>query len=712
MKIAPLLCLGTPLGNWHGLARAIQSGHGSTDQAGFEAWIRSTLGVQAAPSSEEDACLKILSGAPIPSNSSAPELSSECGVLFSSLACWLVDLLLERLPHVRILAFYESPAHMLARRLDVEAPADPDQILAVWAAATAKILAALRRHRNRVYLLSADECSNSPQAFESWLHQTLSFSLNGGAPYEAAPVDPLLLGLAETICCSSLKLLPLVQECEASLHPLGASDHSSLGGPGSEIAREALAAALLIKREGAQTRAELAVLQAHVAALSGEIHSAKERSRALENELADTRQNAAQEREKALGIHETLLLEVHNAHKESEDFFERWKKAETLHGQVALLSGELDSAKERSRAIENELADTRKSFSLDHEKALGIHEMLLVEIHNAHKESEDFYERWKKAETLHGQLSLTAGAVVRGNIHEDADHRHFEFALKDAELFGRQWPRLDFRLLVHRGNAGIALFLPPNSPAAPLYAWEPAGTENGVPYVLFVPSDAKAKRALVAATTHDLLLLKDAVSLIAADLRYQGAPSNSKTDWALTASRFLAELDDIPERLHYDAVQTKVDPSAAGGVKLHFNVVRAFFRGTLHPSLEFAWTPSAAGGGTLILNQTSENPPALHHWPLAPDGALAAELRIDFGNASSLKAKRKLWSHFSSAEKAFLRILIAEIPNLVFHLLRQHPKEALDKELLNRHARAMLGELRQFGRRPSPLKRLRMALSK
>jgi hypothetical protein len=141
-------------------------------------------------------------------------------------------------------------------------------------------------------------------------------------------------------------------------------------------------------------------------------------------------------------------------------------------------------------------------------------------------------------------------------------------------------------------------------------------------------------------------------------------------------------------------------------------VVRAFFRGTLHPSLEFAWTPSAAGGGTLILNRTSGNPPALHHWPLAPDGALAAELRIDFGNGSSLKAKRKLWSRFSSAEKAFLRILIAEIPNLVFHLLRQHPKEALDKELLNRHARAMLGELKQFGRRPTPLKRLRMALSK
>lgn len=640
MKIAPLLCLGTPLGNWHGLARAIQSGHGSTDQACFEAWIRSTLGVHAAstePSSEEDACLKILSGAPTHSNSSAPELSSEGGVLFSPLACWLVDLLLERLPHVRILAFYEPPAHMLARRLDVEAPADPDQILAVWEAATAKIVAALRRHRNRVYLLNAEECAKAPSAFAHWLQKNLDTPVNAVAHHGASPVDPLLLGLAETLCSSNPKLAPLVQECEASLYPLVSDDQPIPAEPVSEIAREALAAALLLKRNWIQSQAE----------------------------LADTRQKSDQE---------------------------------------------LARAQQRSKALEGELADTRQKAAQDHEKALGIHEMLLLEIHNAHKEAEDFFERWKKAETLQGQLSLTAGALLRGNIHEDADHRHFEFALKDVELFGRQWPRLDFRLLVHRGNAGIALFLPPDSPTAPLYAWEPAGTENDVPYVLFVPSDAK--RALVAATTHDLLLLKDAVSLLAADLRYQGAPSNSKTDWALTASRFLAELDDIPERLHYDAVHTKVDPSALGGVTHHFNLVRAFFRGTLHPSLDFAWTPSAAGGGTLTLNRTSENPPALHHWPLAPDGALAAELRIDFGNASSPKAKRKLWSHFSSAEKAFLRILIAEIPNLVFHLLRQHPKETLDKELLNRHARAMLGELKQFGRRPSPLKRLRMALSK
>jgi hypothetical protein len=358
-----------------------------------------------------------------------------------------------------------------------------------------------------------------------------------------------------------------------------------------------------------------------------------------------------------------------------------------------------------------ELAETRQAANQKQEEASGIHEMLLLEIHNAHKESEDFFERWKKAETLHSQLALKAARLQRGPIHDHSEHRHFQFSLHDAELFGRSWPRLDFRLLLHRGNAGIALFLPAHSPTPPLYTWEPVGKENGVPYVLFVPSDSKAKHALVATTTHDLLLLKDAVALLAADFRFQGAPTHSKTDWPLAAARLLEELHDLPERLHYDAVHTRLEKTTGGGLSLHFTVVQAFFRGTLHPSLDFTWNPSSNAGGTLTLQRTEGNPPPLFHWPLAADGSPAPQWSLDHANAPSLKAKRKLWSRFSSNEKAFLQALISEIPNFVFHLHQQHPKESLNRESLNRQARSLLAEVKPLGRRPSAVARLRMALS-
>jgi hypothetical protein len=48
----------------------------------------------------------------------------------------------------------------------------------------------------------------------------------------------------------------------------------------------------------------------------------------------------------------------------------------------------------------------------------------------------------------------------------------------------------------------------------------------------------------------------------------------------------------------------------------------------------------------------------------------------------------------------------------VFHLRHQHPNESLDRESLNRQSRSMLAEIKQLGRRPSALARLRMALSK
>jgi hypothetical protein len=492
-----------------------------------------------------------------------------------------------------------------------------------------------------------------------------------------------------------------VQECEACIHPLGAGESPLPGTLSAAQARDGLVHVLSLKRDLAHAQTEVAA----------------------------NRENSAQKIEEASRIHEMLLLEIHDAHKESESFFEQLTQAretsklsesqlENLRAELAstqahaaALAGELESAKHRSSTLESEVTAARENAAQKLEEASGIHEMLLLEIHNAHKESEDFFERWKKAETLHSQLALKASRLQRGPIHDYSEHRHFQFSLYDAELFGRSWPRLDFRLLLHRGNAGIALFLPAHAPTPPLYSWEPAGKENGVPYVLFIPSDSKAKRALVATTTHDLLLLKDAITLLAADFRFQGVPTHSKTDWPLAAARLLEELQDLPERLHYDAVHTRLEKTAQGGLSLHFSVAQAFFRGTLHPALDFSWNPSSKAGGSLTLQRTEGNPPPLLHWPLGADGSPAPQWSLDLGNAPSLKAKRKLWSRYSSNEKAFLAVLIAEIPNFVFHLHQQHPKESLDRESLNRQARSMLAEVKQLGRRPTAVARLRMALS-
>jgi hypothetical protein len=766
MNTAPLLCLGTPLGHWPSIAHALQSPHDAPDQALLDTWIAAKLGVSlpvAGTASEYEASLHLLSNRTphrpfIDSGAPFPEFRSGSRVLCAPLACWLADAWMERLPDAQILAFYESPAHLLARCLEWTPSATPDSLLTVWEAATAKLLATLRRSRSRVFLVSAEECLAAPQAFQRWLQETLGLSWEGAFLPPPPPVDPALLSLSETLCAATTSLLPLMQECEASLRPLGSADAPLPSSRSAALARDGLLHALSLKRDlaHAQTelastresatqklqeasklaeshlqslRAELASTQSKLAGVAGELQSAKHHSSALETELAAARENTTQKLQEASGIHEMLLLEIHNAHKESEGFFEQLTQAQeaatlaeshlenlraelaSTQAHAAALAGELESAKHRSSALESEVAAARENTTQKLQEASGIHEMLLLEIHNAHKESEDFFERWKKAETLHSQLALKAGRLQRGPVHDYSEHRHFQFSLHDVELFGRSWPRLDFRLLLHRGNAGIALFLPPHAPTPPLHTWEPAGTENGVPYVLFVPSDSKAKHALVATTTHDFLLLKDAVALLAADFRFQGAPSHSKTDWPLAASRLLEELLDLPERLHYDAVHTRLEKHPQGGLSLHFSVVQAFFRATLHPALDFTWTPSSKAGGTLTLHRTEGNPPPLCHWPLAPEGSLATQWSLDLGNAPSLKAKRKLWSRFSSNEKAFLGALISEIPNFVFHLHHQHPNEPLDRESLNRQARSMRAEVAQLGRRPTAVARLRMALS-
>ena len=710
MNTDSLLCLGTPLGQWHSLARALQSPLDAPAQALLETWLASRLGVRLpleGTESEYEASLHLLSTSTnrssVTPETSFPEIHSERHVLFSPLSHVIADAWLERLSNAKILAFYESPARMLARCLERTPDATPDSLLRIWETATVKLLSSRRRARSRFFLLSAEECLAAPHAFQQWLEKTLGLCWEGESPCLPPTADPALLSLAETLCASSPALLPLLQECEASLHPLVGTEESPLPGTlCATLAREGLIHACSLKRELTHAQAELSA----------------------------TRENTAQKLQEASGIHEMLLLEIHNAHKESEGFFEQLTQAQdasklaesqlenlraelaSTQAHAASLAGELDSAKHRSSALETDAAAAREQSAQKLQDASSIHEMLLLEIHNAHKESEDFFERWKKAETLHSQLTLKAGRLQRGPIHDHSEHRHFQFSLHDVELFGRSWPRLDFRLLLHRGNTGIALFLPAHAPTPPLYTWEPSGTENGVPYVLFVPSDSKGRHALVAATTHDFLLLRDAVALLAADLRFQGAPAHSRTDWPLAAARLLEELHDLPDRLHYDSVHTQLEKTAPEGLTLHFSINHALFRSTAFPSLNVTWRPSSRAGGTLSLLRTEGNLPPLLHWPLAPDGSPAPQWSLDLSSAPSLKAKRKLWSRFSSNEKAFLRVLISEIPNFVFHLRHQHPNESLDRESLNRQSRSMLAEIKQLGRRPSALARLRMALSK
>jgi hypothetical protein len=644
---------------------------------------------------------------------------------------------MERMPDALVLAFYESPAQMLARRLESAPSATLDALLSIWETATARLLATLRRSRSRVFLVSTEECLAEPQAFERWFQETLGFSWEGALLPPLPPADPALLSLSETLCANTTALLPLVQECEASLHSFGGAEAELPSTHSAALARDGLLHALSLKRDLVHAESqqqnlltELTSAQSKLVAFVEELKSAKHHSSSLETELSAARENTSQKLQEASGIHEMLLLEIHNALKESEDFFEQFTQAqeaaklaeshlENLRAELAStqahaagLAGKLDSAEQRSSALEIEVASARENTTQTLQEASCIHEMLRLEIHNAQKESAGFFERWKKTETLHSQLFLNASQLQRGPIHDYSEHRHFQFSLHDVELLGRSWPRLDFRLLLHRGNAGIALLLPPHAPTPPLYAWEPAGNENGVPFVLFVPTDSKAKHALVATTTHDFLMLRDAVALLAADFRYQGAPSHSKTDWPIVASRLLEELDDLPERLHYDAVHTRLEKSPGAGLSLHFAVVHAFYRGTLHPALDLTWTPSPKAGGTLTLHRTEGTQPPLCHWPLTPEGSLASQCSLDLGNASSLKAKRKLWSRFSSNEKAFLGGLISELPNFVFHLLHQHPKESLNKESLNRQARSMRAEVNQLGRRPNAFARLRMALSR
>jgi hypothetical protein len=356
-----------------------------------------------------------------------------------------------------------------------------------------------------------------------------------------------------------------------------------------------------------------------------------------------------------------LLQEAHAGTRDLET------KHHALHGDLDALQAELQSIKAN---------------------ALSNHEMLLQEIQNAHKESEDFFEQWKSLEASSQAHYLTVQKILRGGEKHHPPHSHLDYVLEGASLFDRQWHRLPVRLVEHHGRAGLALFKPYSHGPAPLYHWKPDGHENGADFALFVPADRQSRPKLTGAPSSDLLLVRDAAAKILGHLSVHGGPEAGR--WLPVARRLLQEIEEIPERLHYDSVAgfsgDKADPSS-----IRFNAANLYYRGNCSRSFVLDWVPASSGGRLRIPQESHETPPMLVH--------RGVETVVGFESPAEVEALEKLWPQLTHRDRTFLLLLAKALPDFVFHLCEQHPDQKPHKDRLTKQARQLYRRLCNLDRR-------------
>jgi hypothetical protein len=396
----------------------------------------------------------------------------------------------------------------------------------------------------------------------------------------------------------------------------------------------------------------------------------------VEAEIGQLRSALAAKEQEALGKNEMLLEEVQKAFQESEEYFEQWKKAEATNEDLLAKHSALASQAEADTTRFREELQARQVESLQK------YEMLLEEVQKAFQESEEYFEQWKKTESLLSPFSLECEKIALGEQRNIGPHRSWDITFHQVTLLGRRWAQLDLRLVEHHGNAGILIFEGPG-PSPALHRWNPNGEEGGRRFLLVVPQDHTSQTLLASIPASDLVFLRDATSKIIQEAATRDMPHAHCLFWLQVARRLLQHFNEVPSCVYYDAVKTSVLSQATGQPALRFELVNAYYAGKVLPSFPLVWKTSES---KIHIESSTGNAGPLLAWPSTESGEPAAEVVFDLEDAP---LALQTWSNWLKQDQQLVSFLIKEFPNFLHHFFEQHPESPLAQATLQKQARQL-----------------------
>lgn len=673
----PLIITGTPSKAWFEPSLALSESLNRADQDRFRQFFDDNFG----PDTHESSLIGKFSLNQQPhfikkigASWSGFSYPSAKEVLADLRACLLGKVLLSNEKKTQVLAFYSSPEDYLA---NLPGESDPIQALEVWKESARCLLDLIRSHRSSITLLSAEECMSASEPLKTLLHE--KYAIDSWEMPSRPAVDPVRLALGKMQAESDYYVASLFSELDAASHPLAGD------APPRWNTNE------LIK-----------MAWGHISSVAGVLcKEAKE-----EKELLLQQLHKVQEELESLHLQsKAFQVEVEKSKKSQEAAKKEYdEKIQDERRQKQGLENQLRELKKSLSAAEA-TANTLKGLENKHKEAEEENELLLLQLHQVQEELEHYFLENRRLDKERlgasglGASLLQVEGLRMGHCHDVSPHRHLDFTLDQARLGERDLGSARLRMVEHNGRPGLLVFQGYSKDSAPLYHWKSSGEENGSPFMLIVPQDDSGRDALVAAPTSDLLFLRESARLLAGELHaaIQNGSSQRKRDWARIAKRFIDLADDIPQRLHYDDV-------VARGLedKAHQFILRnawTAYSGLIR-SLEFQWKDF-----TIELLPPADAELPLTNWPLDEKTRAHISLTLDLSPRSDWTQTRKAWSGLTASDRAFLLLLIAELPNFARHLAVQHPELKPVQEALLKQAKTMLARAQALatGRKPKRL---------
>jgi hypothetical protein len=138
--------------------------------------------------------------------------------------------------------------------------------------------------------------------------------------------------------------------------------------------------------------------------------------------------------------------------------------------------------------------------------------------------------------------------ITQNKSHDEGDHQHLNYSFENIKLLEKSAKHLHIRIVSHLGKPGIAIFGNPNIKKI-FPSWTCHGNENGIEFMLIIPSDKIGRDWLMRISSSEILLLNEIVNRVSDEMLLL---RNKK--WSYICYVLLNQLQNLNQELKYDDI--------------------------------------------------------------------------------------------------------------------------------------------------------------
>lgn len=422
----------------------------------------------------------------------------------------------------------------------------------------------------------------------------------------------------------------------------------------------------------------------------------------LESLKSQYQQLIGQEKDTQKNNH-LLLVQLQQAHKESENYFLKLKEAnEQLEG-VKKLQQELEVGRKQTTALQQELEEVKKqknmlqkgleSLKSEYQQLISRgkdtqeeSDLLLAQLHQVQEELENYFLKYKntdeKLQSLESRWNRMS-ARHPDNVLADTievitvqSSGVTQWRINGLDLGAKRYDDLQFSSFIEGGIACL-VFTKNESHASVLMPWPGIETDSTVVFTTVGneftgPQRAKAMQTLSAT---DWQLVRTIVGLLSRELAlpkcFKPPEGFDNKVQAIAFEKLMQELDAMPPLLHFDGLRLGICQEELEYECLTFAFEKCWVGHKFLPEFKFKFASVNIPAGQFASHPRLEfhechSKLAFDNWFEESKDEFGPKLELRFAQPAAMDLD--VWQKMSEKDRGLIAALIVQLPYFIKYL--------------------------------------------